>query len=52
MAGRSALAAALVLGAGRAGFYIVAAWQGLTFAWHALRTIQLGAARGGRIPEA
>ena len=36
------MAFALLLGQGPAGFCIVTAWQGLTFAWHAARTIRLG----------
>lgn len=38
----SIMAIALVLGQGVAGFLIVTAWQGLTFAWHGWRTIWLG----------
>ena len=33
------MAIALLLGQGPAGLYIVTAWQGLTFAWHAARTL-------------
>ncbi len=36
------MALALLVGAGPAGFYIVAAWQGLTFGWHSVRTLWLG----------
>ena len=36
------MALALLVGAGPAGFIIVTAWQGLTFAWHAWRTLWLG----------
>jgi phosphatidylglycerophosphate synthase len=36
------MALALLVGAGPAGFYVVAAWQGLTFAWHSMRTLWLG----------
>ncbi|MDF1483848.1 CDP-alcohol phosphatidyltransferase family protein [Ramlibacter sp. H39-3-26] len=36
------MALALLIGAGPAGLYIVTAWQGLTFAWHGVRTIWLG----------
>ncbi|WPB58957.1 CDP-alcohol phosphatidyltransferase family protein [Xylophilus sp. GOD-11R] len=36
------MAVALAIGAGPAGFYIVTAWQGLTFGWHAVRTIWVG----------
>ena len=36
------VAVALLLGHGRAGFLVVTAWQGLTFAWHAARTAWLG----------
>jgi hypothetical protein len=36
------MAFALVLGEGAAGFVLVTVWQGLTFAWHTLRTVWLG----------
>jgi phosphatidylglycerophosphate synthase len=36
------MAIALLIGAGDVGLILVAAWQGLTFAWHALRTVWLG----------
>jgi phosphatidylglycerophosphate synthase len=36
------MALALLVGAGPAGLYIVTAWQGLTFAWHGVRTLWLG----------
>ena len=36
------MAIALLLGQGVAGFYLVTAWQVLTCAWHAWRTIWLG----------
>ena len=36
------MAIALLVGAGPAGFYIVMAWQGLTFGWHSVRTLWLG----------
>ena len=36
------MAFALIIGQGTAGFYIVTAWQGLTFAWHTWRTLWLG----------
>ena len=36
------MAFSLLLGAGAIGFYIIVAWQGLTFAWHASRTLWLG----------
>ncbi len=36
------MAIALVFGAGGAGLLVVTAWQGLTFAWHAIRTAWLG----------
>jgi phosphatidylglycerophosphate synthase len=42
------MAFALLLGQGAAGFWIVTAWQGLTFAWHAARTIWLGSFRAAR----
>jgi len=46
------MAIALLLGQGPAGFYIVTAWQGLTFGWHAARTIWLGFLSRGARPEA
>ncbi|CAN5418458.1 CDP-alcohol phosphatidyltransferase family protein [soil metagenome] len=47
------MAIALLLGQGAIGFYIVTAWQGLTFAWHSVRTLQLGfLSRGHARPEA
>lgn len=36
------MALALLVGAGPAGFYIVTAWQGATFAWHSMRTLWHG----------
>ena len=36
------MALALLFGVGPAGFYLVTAWQGLTFAWHSVRTLWLG----------
>ena len=36
------MAGALLLGAGPAGFWLVTAWQGATFAWHAFRTLVVG----------
>lgn len=36
------MAVALLLGEGAAGFYLVTAWQVLTCAWHAWRTLYLG----------
>ncbi|NUZ05228.1 CDP-alcohol phosphatidyltransferase family protein [Piscinibacter koreensis] len=46
------MAFALLVGAGPAGFYLITAWQGLTFAWHSARTIWLGfLARGRARPE-
>ncbi|MDO9314980.1 MAG: CDP-alcohol phosphatidyltransferase family protein [Burkholderiaceae bacterium] len=36
------MAVSILLGVGAAGFYIITAWQGLTFAWHSARTIWLG----------
>ena len=36
------MAMAMLIGAGAAGLWIVTAWQGLTFAWHATRTLRLG----------
>lgn len=36
------MALALLVGAGPAGFYIVTAWQGATFAWHSARTLWHG----------
>lgn len=36
------MAFSLLLGVGTAGFYIITAWQGLTFAWHGIRTVWLG----------
>ena len=38
----SVMAIALMLGHGVAGFYLVTAWQALTCAWHAWRTVYLG----------
>ena len=46
------MAFALLLGQGAAGFWIVTAWQGLTFAWHAARTIWLGFISRSARPEA
>lgn len=46
------MAFALLLGVGEAGFWIVTAWQGLTFAWHAARTIWLGFISRSARPEA
>jgi phosphatidylglycerophosphate synthase len=47
------MAVALLLGAGRAGFMVVTAWQGITFAWHVARTAWLGFLAPGRVrPEA
>ena len=47
------MAVALAVGLGREGFWLVAAWQGATFAWHALRTAMLTIGRGERLrPEA
>ena len=46
------MAFALLLGQGPAGFWIVTAWQGLTFAWHAARTIWLGFISRSARPEA
>ena len=43
------MAFALLVGAGPAGLFVVTAWQGLTFAWHAVRTVWLGFLSG---PEA
>ncbi|GAB3663719.1 CDP-alcohol phosphatidyltransferase family protein [Ramlibacter alkalitolerans] len=42
------MAFAILLGAGPAGLYIVTAWQGLTFAWHAVRTLWLGFLAGAK----
>ncbi len=42
------MAVALLFGAGSAGFWIVTAWQGLTFAWHGWRTLWLGFLRPAR----
>lgn len=36
------MAFSVLLGFGPAGFYIITAWQGLTFAWHSARTVWLG----------
>ena len=36
------MAFSILLGVGAAGFYIITAWQGLTFAWHGARTVWLG----------
>ncbi|MGH8664497.1 MAG: CDP-alcohol phosphatidyltransferase family protein [Burkholderiales bacterium] len=36
------MAIALLVGAGSAGLILVTAWQGLTFAWHTVRTVWLG----------
>lgn len=36
------MAAAVLAGAGATGFYVITAWQGLTLAWHAARTLWLG----------
>jgi phosphatidylglycerophosphate synthase len=38
----SVMAIALLLGLGVQGFYLVTAWQALTFAWHGWRTLYLG----------
>lgn len=42
------MAFALPVGAGPAGLIIVTAWQGLTFAWHAARTLWLGFLAGAK----
>ena len=42
------MAVALLFGVGPAGFWIVTAWQGLTFAWHSWRTLWLGFLRPAR----
>jgi phosphatidylglycerophosphate synthase len=36
------MAFSVLLGFGAAGFYVITAWQGLTFAWHSARTVWLG----------
>ncbi|MFM9917702.1 MAG: CDP-alcohol phosphatidyltransferase family protein [Rhizobacter sp.] len=36
------MAVSILLGVGATGFYIITAWQGLTFAWHSARTVWLG----------
>lgn len=36
------MALALLVGGGPIGLFIVTAWQGLTFAWHGVRTLWLG----------
>ncbi len=36
------MAIALLVGHGEAGLILVTVWQGLTFAWHTLRTVWLG----------
>ena len=36
------MAIALLAGAGHVGLILVTIWQGLTFAWHAARTVWLG----------
>jgi len=36
------MAAGVLLGFGAAGLYVITAWQGVTFAWHSVRTIWLG----------
>jgi hypothetical protein len=42
------MAFALLVGAGPAGLFVVTAWQGLTFAWHAARTLWLGFLAGAK----
>jgi hypothetical protein len=44
------MALALAVGMGPAGFWLVTAWQGLTLAWHAWRTVWLGVRRPKRSP--
>ena len=46
------MAFALLLGHGLAGLWIVTVWQGLTFGWHAARTIWLGFISRSARPEA
>lgn len=36
------MAFGVLLGAGHAAFYLITAWQGLTFGWHSARTVWLG----------
>ena len=36
------MAFGVLLGVGPAAFYVITAWQGLTFAWHAARTVWHG----------
>lgn len=36
------MAFGVLLGVGPAAFYVITAWQGLTFAWHTARTVQHG----------
>lgn len=36
------MAFGVLLGAGPAAFYLITAWQGLTFGWHSARTVWLG----------
>lgn len=49
----SIMAAALLLGAGRAGFMVITAWRGITLAWHLAPTAWLGFLSPRRVrPEA
>ena len=36
------MAFGVLMGFGAAAFYVITAWQGLTFAWHSARTVWLG----------
>ncbi len=36
------MAVGVLLGFGAAGLYVITAWQGVTFAWHSVRTFWLG----------
>ena len=36
------MAVGVLLGFGAAGLYVITAWQGVTFAWHSVRTVWLG----------
>jgi phosphatidylglycerophosphate synthase len=42
---------ALLLGVGEAGFYLITAWQALTFLWHGWRTLWFGYLAPGRAPS-
>jgi hypothetical protein len=46
------MAFGVLLGVGPAAFYVITAWQGLTFAWHAARTAWHGFLSRARVRPA